>query len=382
MANPEHLALIKQGVDTWNAWREQNRGVVPDLSVADLRCANLTGANFREANLPGAILDRADLRNADLSYSANFARANLREAALSGADLTQIHMVDADLGGADLTGAFLGFADLSNARMSNTDLSGADLREAELDDVILYQANLRDAYLARALLFRTTFSNSNLSGVDLEGALLRETVFANVDLAQVKNLGKCEHEGPSVIDHRTLQRSGQLPLSFLRGCGLPDNLIDYLPALFSQPIQFYSCFISYSSDDDEFARRLHADLQDKGIRCWFAPEDMKIGDRIRARIDEVIRLHEKLLLVLSANSIDSDWVEKEVETAFEKERETKSTVLFPVRLDEAVMESNTGWAADIKRTRHIGDFRGWKDHDAYSKAFERLLRDLRVETET
>jgi TIR domain len=86
--------------------------------------------------------------------------------------------------------------------------------------------------------------------------------------------------------------------------------------------------------------------------------------------------------VLSANSIDSDWVEKEVETAFEKERETESIVLFPVRLDDAVMESKTGWSADIKRTRHIGDFRRWKDHDGYRKAFERLLRDLKVELTT
>jgi hypothetical protein len=106
---------------------------------------------------------------------------------------------------------------------------------------------------------------------------------------------------------------------------------------------------------------------------------MKVGDRIRSRIDEVIRLHEKLLLVLSSNAINSDWVEKEVETAFEKERETRSTVLFPVRVDDAAMDSETGWAADIRRSRHIGDFRGWKDHDAYSKAFERLLRALKVE---
>src|SRR5690606_638376 len=148
-------------------------------------------------------------------------------------------------------------------------------------------------------------------------------------------------------------------------------LIDFLSAYSSQ---FYSCFISYSSKDDEFVRRLHADLQDRGIRCWFAPEDMKIGDRIRTRIDEVIRLHEKLLLVLSENSINSDWVEKEVEPAFEREREAKGTGLFPVRLDDAVMESKTGWAADIKRSRHIGDFRNWKDHDGYRKAFERLLR--------
>ena len=92
---------------------------------------------------------------------------------------------------------------------------------------------------------------------------------------------------------------------------------------------------------------------------------MKIGDRIRTRTNEVIHLHEKLLLVLSENSINSDWVKKEVETAFEKERETRSTVLFPIHLDDTVMESKSGWAADIKRTRHIGKFRSWKDHDAY-----------------
>jgi TIR domain len=105
---------------------------------------------------------------------------------------------------------------------------------------------------------------------------------------------------------------------------------------------------------------------------------MKIADRIRTRIDEVIHLHEKLLLVLSANSIDSGWVEKEVETAFEKERGAQSTVLVPVRLDDAVIDSKTGWAADIRRTRHIGDFQRWKDHDGYHKAFKRLLRDLKL----
>jgi hypothetical protein len=54
-------------------------------------------------------------------------------------------------------------------------------------------------------------------------------------------------------------------------------------------------------------------------------------------------------------------------------------VLFPVRLDDAVMDAQAGWAADIRRTRHIGDFQNWKAHDLYSKAFERLLRDLKSE---
>jgi hypothetical protein len=82
------------------------------------------------------------------------------------------------------------------------------------------------------------------------------------------------HLGPSTIDHRTLLKSGRLPLAFLRGCGLPDTLIDYLPSLLSEAIEFYSCFISYSTKDREFAERLHADLQNKGVRCWFAPHDI------------------------------------------------------------------------------------------------------------
>jgi hypothetical protein len=77
--------------------------------------------------------------------------------------------------------------------------------------------------------------------------------------------------------------------------------------------------------------------------------------------------------------VESQWVEKEVETAMEQERRQKRTVLFPVRLDDAVMKADVGWAADIKRSRNIGVFRKWKDHDSYTRAFERLLRDLKAE---
>jgi len=88
--------------------------------------------------------------------------------------------------------------------------------------------------------------------------------------------------------------------------------------------------------------------------------------------------YDKLLLMLSEHSVGSDWVEKEVETAMEREREQKRTMLFPIRLDDAVMKIKTGWPADIRRQRHIVDFTTWKDHDAYQKAFDRLLRDLKA----
>jgi hypothetical protein len=188
------------------------------------------------------------------------------------------------------------------------------------------------------------------------------------------------HKGRSYLDIHTLYRSqGKIPEAFLRGIGAPDTFIAYVASLTGQAIQYYSCFISYSSQDGDFARRLHNDLQAAGVRCWFAPEDMKIGDKIRLRIDESIRIHDKLLVILSENSVNSSWVEREVETAFEEEERRGQTVLFPVRLDQAVMETRQPWAADIRRTRHIGDFRRWKEHDTYQWAFERLLRDLKAE---
>jgi len=201
-----------------------------------------------------------------------------------------------------------------------------------------------------------------------------------VDLSVVKGLDAVKHRGPSTLGIDTIYRSnGNIPEIFLLGAGVPDPFIEYMGSLVGKPIEYYTCFISYSSKDEDFARRLYADLQSNNIRCWFAPEDMKIGDKIRPRIDEAIRIHDKLLLVLSEHSVESTWVEKEVETAFEKERQQNKLVLFPIRLDDYVMNTSQAWAADIRRTRHIGDFTRWKRHDNYQKVLRRLLRDLKTE---
>ncbi len=273
--------------------------------------------------------------------------------------------------------------DLSEARLGGVNLIRANLTEANLSG-----ANLDGANLSRALLIDANLSKANLGGANLNWSILRganfhevflyETVFVDVDLSAVTGLETCRHYGPSIIDYRTLQKSGPLPLAFLRGVGLPDSFIEYLPSLLNQPIQMYSCFISYSSKDQDFAERLHADLQNKGVRCWFAPHDLPIGAKIWDTIDEAIRLRDKVLLILSENSIASDWVEDEVTKAFAEERDRKRLVLFPVRIDDAVMTTSEPWARKLRDDRHIGDFRKWKEHEAYQKALERLLRDLTV----
>lgn len=144
--------------------------------------------------------------------------------------------------------------------------------------------------------------------------------------------------------------------------------------------KYYSCFISYSSKDQAFAEKLHADLQRHGVNVWFAPEDMPIGAKTRIALDESILEQHKLLLILSQHSVASDWVEQEVETSLEKERDTGQLVLFPIRIDDAVMNLKAGWAAHIKRTRNIGDFRQWKETASYQRWLQRTLRDLKVAT--
>ena len=344
MANQEHLSLLGQGVESWEIYRQEHPGTRldlrgADLSEFDLKNAHLIGARFNKANLRGI---------------------NLSKARLDSCDFSDAFLLDADLRGACLR----------NANFNNADLQNSELSKSTLDNTSFTNASLFEANLTGAYIDNTNFDN----------AYLRETVFVDISLRTALNLDKCEHRGPSIIDHRTIENSGNLSDNFLRGCGLPDMLIDYLPSIINQPIQFHSCFISYSTKNEEFARRIYADLQGNGVRCWYAPEDMKIGDKFRSKIDEVIHIHEKLLLVLSGNSISSSWVEKEVETAFEKENTSGNTVLFPIRLDDTVMSIKTGWAADIKRTRHIGDFRSWKDHDSYKKSFTKLLDDLKVNT--
>src|SRR6266481_169595 len=195
-----------------------------------------------------------------------------------------------------------------------------DLSNANLGNANLSRANLTHAALRYANLSRANLSGADLSRADLSEAWIVYTMFADIDLSQAVGLETVKHRGPSTLGIDTVYRSqGKIPEIFLRGAGVPDNFIAYMPSLMWTGFQYYSCFISYSSQDQEFADRLYADLQAKGVRCWLATEDLKIGDKFRQRIDDAIRLHDKLLLVLSETSVRSTWVESEVETAFEKE---------------------------------------------------------------
>jgi uncharacterized protein YjbI with pentapeptide repeats len=434
MANQEHLEAIRRGTIAWNRWRRKHLKVQPDLTGADLHGAklcrllfseairsgesfegtfedteNITSvyleqvdfrkANLSEANFEGADCNLADFCEATLSdanfyeadlYRANLSKSDLRRACFNHARIQRAHFVQANLQGADLEYSDARETDFEKTKLKGAKLGGAnlyrasfnraDLQYASLGDTDLFRANLSNTNLRGADLGFANLKEANLSNADFEGAIIGGTIFGDVDLSKAKNLDKVNHRSPSTIGIDTIVSShGNIPDAFLRGAGVPETIIEYMRSLVNaiKPIEYYPCFISYSSKDEAFAERLHADLQSKNVRCWFAREDLKIGDKFRMRIDESIRLYDKLLLILSEHSVASPWVEKEVETAFSKENKTGKLVLFPIKLDNTVMETEQAWAADIQRTRHIGDFTRWKEYDEYQKGLNRLLRDLK-----
>jgi len=129
MANDEHVALLKQGAAAWNAWRDKNPNIDPDLREADLRGTNLRRVNLRRANLSEANIRRADLRKADLT------RANLRDALLGRAHILDVSLTEADLRGASLEAAAL----------VDTDLTGADLTGSYVYGISAWRLKLENA---------------------------------------------------------------------------------------------------------------------------------------------------------------------------------------------------------------------------------------------
>jgi hypothetical protein len=352
MADPIQVALLRQGAIVWNSWR-RGKNIAPSLS----------GVNFDGADLSGV-----DLSGADLQHTS-FIQAHLNSANLSAANLQQALLTEAQLVGSNLRGASLSGTDLVAAN-----LNGANLAEATVDAADLSWASLVGTSFFGADLTLTRFRSANMQRANLTNASLDGTLFADINLADVTGLATCIHEGSSIVDHSTLQISGNLPIQFLRGIGLQEALIMSLPHLYQIP-KYYTCFISYSHKDRKFAEKLQWDLTRAGIQSYFAPHDMPIGRKVLDEIDREISIRDRLLLIASRNSIESDWVEDEVTKAFEEERKRGHEVLFPIRLDDSIMKSTEPWAAKL-RARHIGDFRRWTTTAAYEESFERVRRDL------
>ena len=189
---------------------------------------------------------------------------------------------------------------------------------------------------------------------------------------------------------------GQIPLSFLRKCGLSDVDIEYTklanPDLSNEAInmilyrihdlratrsiQISSLFISYSHANSNFVDKIEPKLNEEGIRFWRDVHDAKAG-RLETQIDRAVRHNPTVLLILSEHSTSSDWVEHEARLARKLEKELGRDVLCPIALDDSWKTCN--WPERIKEQimeYNILDFSNWEDDDELDAMFKRLIDGL------
>lgn len=350
MANPDHLATVKLGPRAILQWRKANRGVGMDLSGADLR-----DTPIGTSALPATWLDGADLTGANLS----------------GMYLTSLAATSACLREANLQASVLMFASLE----------GADLTSANMQQCYLHGVDLRNAKLNRTDLMTAALADASVAGADFSDSLWGSTLTGRVDLSAALGLDKVEHRGSSFISTETLSWSRtMLPDVFLRGCGIPNALISELPRLLARQ-DYQSCMISYTEADDKFSQRLYDRLRAARVKCWLWRKSATFGEPLRREIADAIEKYDRVVVILSHDSLKSGPVLEEIGRALEKEdallrQGHDQAVLFPILLDDSVFTWDDPLRHNLVR-RVIGDFTGWRDEKQFEEMFGRLLAALR-----
>jgi hypothetical protein len=155
----------------------------------------------------------------------------------------------------------------------------------------------------------------------------------------------------------------------------------------ASPAPFYSCFISYSHRDQTFTDLLVSRLKERGIRVWYAPEDIKAGKKIHEEVFEAISVIDKLVVVLSEASINSVWVQTEIRRVLKREREEDRRILFPISLipiDELkkweCFDADSGKdLAVVLREYYIPSVIDWNDPSHFEAFFEEIVRGLKAD---
>lgn len=198
MANEEQLAILCQGVEVWNKWREENPDIKIDLSEADLGEAKLTGINFSQVRLRRVNLYKAELSGADLSRT-NLRKANLFQSNLLGSNLGKASLKQANLGGANLSKANFVEANLSEAELRGANFSNANLGRTNLYKARIGSASLRGTDLTQANLTNANLNYADLTGADLSGANLTQATLISTKITAAK-VSRSEVYGINVWD--------------------------------------------------------------------------------------------------------------------------------------------------------------------------------------
>ena len=403
MANMEHVQLVRRGRDHVARWKEANpneqldlnaaymsyvRAPQVNISGADLRNSDLMGAVMRRANLSGCYLNpshmyHADLRESDLTNAllngANMRGADLRGANLTGADLDRAVLSDANLSGANLSGANLQRTSLIGANLSGANFTGANFSGADL-----VRSDLSDAVLTDADLFQTRLWGCTLGGVDVGGAALGYTVFQDCDLRDMVGLDSVRHDAPSSIGVDSVYRSGgHIPAGFLAGAGVPDSIAALQQAIAASGASLSELYISCRDEDEEFARKLSADLGALGITTWVFSERAR-GNALVSRlsssdqeeIERWLRNYDKLIIVASSRAIEYEMILNDITAARDKQQTADRWLLYIVAPDDGLMRPSGRFARNMAAENVVFDLRA-DDQETYRAELTKLAEALK-----
>ena len=279
-----------------------------------------------------------------------------------------------DLRGADLIGCDAGKAEFTGANMSDTNCYVAAFWESNLTETDLSNADMRVVNLRSAKLIHTVLHKTRLQEASIGG-----TVFAGIDFTGAIGLSEIEYWKPCYIDIDTLYQSkGDIPETFLRGCGIPETMIAYVKSIVngSKPFEFYKVFMSFSSQDTDFADRLFRALDEKGISCWKYDREQHLGHDVYDNIDTGLKTSDLVVFVSSKSSWESRYVIEEVKYALSREQKTNTRILIPVTIDDRLSDADS-FLMDIISRKIYANFNGWENNaDIFEKGVAHLVSAL------
>jgi uncharacterized protein YjbI with pentapeptide repeats len=315
--------------------------------------------------------DSEDFSGLDLSHADFGMVAKLERIKIEGDDRTDRvmrHFPRASFRGANFSGAYLPSCNLSYLDLTGANFAGAHLEFANLSHAIVRQANF-------------------------SGAVSYATNWTGVDLSEAIGLEDVVHRAPSIVDGATLRNSrGKIPRDFLLGAGMnrweiavsrlydpSTNNTDIAEALYQifdervdGPLFLGGVFISYSHKDERFAELLRKELLGANISTWRDVNDLVAGP-LEQQVFDQIRISDAVVVVLSENSCESDWVTAEIEKARKREKEEDRQILCPIALDAT-------WKSKVERSvswRPLKDKNVISFPKSKSKSFDEAFAKLR-----
>ena len=420
MTIKKHLEIFNKGAEAWNNWRRGNPNIKPVLlgstitnrvfSNFDLKNTNLQLCSFYHCKFIKTNFKSADLTNSKF-FNSEFEDSFFDDTKVNVVQFQNCKFTSTGLQKSDFSDSFFEDCDFKDISISESNLDGIQIDDSKIDQSQIINSSFKKAKInvtriRTTLFFETSFYASNLAynsfiSTEFEKSNFLEaefggSVFSAVEFKGNFNMEKAFHYYPSYIDFMTLNLSRDLPNEFMIGCGLNDweiefsrlygkkldnhSINDILYKLYDQrahkAIQISPIFISYSHKDAVFVQALEKKLTSLGIRCWRDVHSTTAG-RLESQIDKAIRHNPTVLLILSKDSVNSDWVQHEAREARKLEKELNKDILCPIALDESWKKSN--WPKRLHEQileYNILDFSHWKDETKFSRKFSRLIDGL------